>query len=53
MATWIMMGLAAAAAMILRLLEAKSEEEAEQALMQGAEAIKAALDAKKFGTPPT
>lgn len=46
---WAMMGIAAAATLTLRLINAKTDEDREEALMVAAEELKQALDAKKFG----
>jgi hypothetical protein len=46
---WAMMGLTAGAMLILRMVQAVTDADREEALMKAAEDIKAALDAKKFG----
>ncbi len=48
---WAVDGVLVIAATGVRLLRATNDDDREEALMAAAEGIKAALDAKKFGTP--
>lgn len=52
MPPWAVEGLLQLGAAIIKLIQAADDNSREEALMEAAEATKAALDAKKFGGTP-